>query len=224
MPAAVATMTSPVKSRGATAAGGSPARQTVVNVYLLVAGPDGEDGPIAIAIPNSYLWREALKALANVGLNGQMIGECKFLKNLPLSIFFRGVNNGVFLEQFPDQLANAWFLCDSMAAMNGSANGYENFNDLAAKIAHGITTTTGSKPLPRLLLLLICRLTSSLCCCFGVSVSFVGVVKTLKLNDESVGRLYTAVKAKESASDNDGAVRQTLAEACVVDKSRWDHV
>ncbi len=145
VPVVAASTSSPVKSKTTNPAGGTPTKQTVVSVYVMVAGANSEGGPIGIAIPNSYLWREALKALANVGSNGQVIGECKFKNNLPLSIFFKGLNNGIFLDQFPDQLANAWYLCDTMAVFEGSVNGYPNFYDLAAKIAHGITTTTGSK-------------------------------------------------------------------------------
>jgi hypothetical protein len=59
---------------------------------------------------------------------------------------------------------------------------------------------------------------------FSVSVSFVGVVKTLQLNDESVARIYSAVKRIKETVDLEGAVRQTLAEACVVDKSRWEDI
>ena len=53
-----------------------------------------------------------------------------------------------------------------------------------------------------------------------------GVVNILKLDDKSVVAIYHAVKAKEKFGNKstEGAVHHALAEALVVDKSKWDHI
>ena len=124
-----------------------PTKQVTASVNILVVDGSGES--IGIAITNAYPWKETFKALSNVGTSGQTIGECKFTRDLPLSIFYRGINNGIFLEQFGEELANAWYLCNPAAVFDGHEDAFPKYKDLAEKIAHGITTTTGGKYHPQ---------------------------------------------------------------------------
>jgi hypothetical protein len=204
----------------------SPPPKKILSVYILQATASGES--IGIAIPNAYLWKDSIKALGNVGSQGQTIGECKFSTNLPLSIFYRGINNGVFLEQYQDLLAGAWYLCNPLDVFDGNAEGYKYFEDLAAKIAHGFTTTTGRKYSNIEHISLHRRSSFTISLIFWlVSVSYVGMVDRLNVNDKSVLAIYNAVKAKErypADRDTEILIKNALAEACSVDKSQWDHI
>jgi hypothetical protein len=98
--------------------------------------------PFSLALPDAFLFKDKLKALATAGIEPVLIGDAKFEKHLSLKVFYQA---GIFLPEFKTLLNSSWFLTETMEGFDDPTVAFrDNFARLAGKLAYGLNSTPPS--------------------------------------------------------------------------------